>query len=116
MAVAAVPGAAPAPARSGGCTGSGVVPGSPYVSVTVTSYDRPCGATVYGPSARCQVPSRTGPGRYPGVASSARTKNSVRAPPDHPRNPSPPGSVPRSSKRPMSRALPGVPGGTDGLS
>ncbi len=50
-------------ARSGGYTGSTASPGSPYVSVIVISYDRPCGATVYGPSAMCQVPSRTGPGR-----------------------------------------------------
>ncbi len=62
MAVAPVPGPPRPLARSGGYTGRGVRPGSPNVSVTVISYDRPCGATVYGPSAMCQVPARTGPG------------------------------------------------------
>ena len=50
-------------ARVGGYTGFGTAPGSPYVRVIVTSYASPCGATVYGPSAMCQVPGRTGPGR-----------------------------------------------------
>lgn len=116
MAVAPVPGA-PAPlARSGGWTGRGVLPGEPYVRVTVTSYARPWGATVYGPSAMCHFPDRTGPFRYPGVASSARMKNSLRAPPDQPRKPSPPRSVPRSSKMPMSSALPCWPAGMAGRS
>lgn len=49
-------------AREGGYTGSVAGAGFPYVRVIVTSYASPCGATVYGPSAMCQVPGRTGPG------------------------------------------------------
>ena len=43
-----------------GKTPSPVYP--PERSVMVTSYARPSGATVYGPSAMLQVPGRTGPG------------------------------------------------------
>ncbi len=103
-------------ARSGGYTGSGVSPAAPAVSVTVTSYESPCCATVYGPSAMYQVPGCRGPGRYPGVASSARTKNALRAPPDHPRNPRPPSSVPRESKSPDVEGVAGGAGRDGGLS
>lgn len=116
MAVTPVPGTAAPLGPLRRIDRPGVVPGSPNRSVMETSYARPCGATVYGPSAMYQVPGRTGPGMYPGVASSARMKNSVRAPPDQPRKPLPPSSVPRSSKMPMSSALPWVPGGTTGRS
>src|SRR6266508_1855504 len=104
--------APPGSGAASGTPGPGGLAGlaGPERKVTSTRQVMPRGATVYGPSSTCQVPGCTGPARYPGVASVAVMGKPSRAPPDQPRN------AARLSKTPRSRALPGTPGGTAGLS